>query len=378
MKKSVLLSVLLIIIYSAAKAQLLTQAQYIATYKDYAVSEMKRTGIPAAITLAQGLLETENGNSDLVKKSNNHFGIKCKSNWTGDVVTHDDDARGECFRSYKLAEESYRDHSDFLRNSQRYAFLFNLDPKDYKAWAYGLKKAGYATNPRYPEILIKNIEQNNLQQYTLLAEDELPIFKNTPSAEDVAFKYISVNTTPEKSSADNENMEFDKQVFINSRPAVMCKKGTSLLALATTYNINLAKLLEYNDLDSDGLLPKDQLIFLEKKSKQGSADVYVVQKNETLYDVSQNCGIRLENLKEYNPEKINEVLVVGTTVNLRAIVQPLKATVINSKEILHQVQPKEGLYTISKKYEVSVQQLKDWNNLQDDKLKVGQQLIILK
>ncbi|MEO7801929.1 MAG: glucosaminidase domain-containing protein, partial [Ginsengibacter sp.] len=126
MKRSVFINVLLLITYTSAKAQLLTQAQYVALYKDYAISEMKRTGIPAAITLAQGLLETENGNSELVKKSNNHFGIKCKTNWTGDVVSHDDDAPGECFRSYKYAEDSYRDHSDFLRNSQRYAFLFNI------------------------------------------------------------------------------------------------------------------------------------------------------------------------------------------------------------------------------------------------------------
>lgn len=378
MKKSVFINLLLIIIYNTSHAQLLTQAQYIALYKDYAISEMKRTGIPASITLAQGLLETENGNSDLVKKSNNHFGIKCKNSWTGDVVTHDDDASGECFRSYKSAIDSYRDHSDFLRTSQRYAFLFNLDAKDYKAWAYGLKKAGYATNPRYPDILIKNIEQNNLQQYTLLAAEELQVFKNTPSGDEVAAKFISLNTAPENAVTGNDNLEFDKQIFINSTPAVRCKKGTSLLALATTFNINLARLLEYNDLDSDGLLGKDQLIFLEKKLKQGDKDFYIVQQNKTLYDVAQTCGIRLQNLQQYNPVKANDILSSGTQINLRPAGQIIKEEIIKSKEILHQVQPKEGLYTISKKYEVSVQQIRDWNNLPDDKLKVGQQLIILK
>src|SRR5882757_8211664 len=144
--------------YSAVSAQTITAEQYIEMYKDIAIREMKRMGVPASITLAQGLLETENGNGELVKKSNNHFGIKCKSSWSGGSVSHDDDANGECFRKYSKAEDSYRDHSNFLRGSERYASLFKLAPTDYKGWAYGLKKAGYATNPSYPAILIKSIE----------------------------------------------------------------------------------------------------------------------------------------------------------------------------------------------------------------------------
>ena len=157
-------------------AQRITAEQYIEQYKDIAISEMVRTGVPAAVTLAQGLLETESGNSELVKKSNNHFGIKCKNTWTGTSVTHDDDAIGECFRSYQTAAESFKDHSDFLHTNPRYGFLFRLEATDYRSWAYGLKRAGYATNPRYPETLINNIEQFNLQQYTLLALRELPGF----------------------------------------------------------------------------------------------------------------------------------------------------------------------------------------------------------
>ena len=134
-----------------------------------AVNEMQRSGIPASIILAQGIHETEAGTSELVKKSNNHFGIKCKDSWTGSVVYHDDDERRECFRSYNSSEDSYKDHSDFLHSSSRYAFLFKLDPMDYQSWAYGLKKAGYATNIHYSQILIKLIEDYNLQQYTLIA-----------------------------------------------------------------------------------------------------------------------------------------------------------------------------------------------------------------
>ena len=142
---------------------------YITRYKDLAIAEMKRTGVPAAITLAQGIHETEAGTSVLVKKSNNHFGIKCKDEWRGQSVSHDDDARGECFRKYSAAEDSYRDHSDFLRNRPNYASLFTLDPTDYQGWAYGLKKAGYATNPKYAQVLIKLIQDYNLEDYTLIA-----------------------------------------------------------------------------------------------------------------------------------------------------------------------------------------------------------------
>src|SRR5436190_16848703 len=168
----------------SVKAQKITPEQYIALYKDIAIREMKRMGVPAAITLAQGILETESGNSVLVKKSNNHFGIKCKSSWTAGGVSHDDDAVGECFRTYKTAEESYRDHSNYLRGSERYSFLFDLKATDYKGWSYGLKKAGYATNPKYPNILIKNIEQYNLQQYTLAGADDVPKFESSKYKDD--------------------------------------------------------------------------------------------------------------------------------------------------------------------------------------------------
>src|SRR5438105_2227020 len=166
--------IILFVIMIVAEVRVIAQKTedilaYIATYRDLAINEMKRTGIPAAITLAQGIHETEAGKSDLVKKSNNHFGIKCKATWNGNKVFHDDDARAECFRSYSKAEDSYMDHSDFLKNSQRYAFLFDLDPTDYEGWAYGLKKAGYATNIRYSQVLIKLIEDYNLQDYSLIA-----------------------------------------------------------------------------------------------------------------------------------------------------------------------------------------------------------------
>jgi len=371
--------------FSPAFSQKITAEEYIRIYKDNAIREMKRMGVPAAITLAQGLLETENGNSDLLKKSNNHFGIKCKSSWTAEGVSHDDDAVGECFRTYKDAEGSYRDHSNYLRGNDRYAFLFKLDPRDYKGWAYGLKKAGYATNPRYPDILIKNIEDNNLQQYTLVAVNEVPVFdasKYQSDPEDKAFAELikgkgnSNFQTAFVASAPKEKIE------INGSKAIYETRGRALIAIATENNINLNKLLEYNDLQKDGLLEDDQYIFLEKKSKEGDKDFYVVQNNESLYDVAQKNGIRLQNLYEYNDLREDQKVFTGSKLKLKP---SLKDPTVLTKEMIeittvktYAVQPKEGLYAISKKYGVTIAQLKEWNNLADDNLKVGQQLIVSK
>ena len=362
------------------QAQKMTPEQYIEEYKDIAIREMKRMGVPAAITLAQGLLESECGNSELVKKSNNHFGIKCKSSWTAGSVTHDDDAEGECFRMYKDANESYRDHSNFLRGNDRYAFLFNLDPTDYRGWAYGLKKAGYATNPQYPEILIRNIEKNNLEQYSVAAADEVPVFNASKYEDDPEEKSPVVTF-----NSDDESFAPSK-VTINGLRALFVAKGTSLLAIATSNNINLSRLLEINDLKKDGLLEKDQFVFLEKKSSEGNRNFCIVEQNETLYDIAQKNGIILQKLLEYNNFSGNEQTEAGNRIYLKPQLialapQPSNnsiSAIKTSASNLHKVQPKEGLYSISKKYGVSIEQIKQWNNLQSDNLQIGQQLIISK
>jgi LysM repeat protein len=308
-----------------AMAQQISPEEYINTYKDIAIREMKRMGVPAAITLAQGILETESGNSVLVKKSNNHFGIKCKSSWTGGGVSHDDDAQGECFRQYASAEDSYRDHSNFLRGNSRYGFLFKLDVRDYRGWAHGLKKAGYATNPAYPQILIKNIEKYNLHQYTLAAADEVPKFnseqyeddKEVPTETQATIGTVVNETNLTVSTDDGFSQPYKK----DGKKVVDARKGTSLLKIAEANNIRLVKLLEYNDLQ-DGLLQQDQLIYLEPKPK-----------------------------------------TVG---------------VAEKKPLTHTVQAKEGLYGIAKKYGVTVQAIKDWNQLASDSLNIGQVLVVSK
>ena len=386
LKKILYLFTIVIIDFSIATAQTIKPQEYIEMYKEFAVREMKRMGVPAAITLAQGLLETESGNSDLVKKSNNHFGIKCKTSWTGEGVSHDDDAAGECFRSYKDAEASYRDHSNYLRGTDRYASLFKLNPTDYKGWARGLKKAGYATNPKYPDILIKNIEQYNLQQYSLEAANDVPKIETD--------KYEDDKEPPAIKPAEESTLtEVDTKVsvtgnFINEHKYINATKGTSLLAIATENDIDLSKLLAFNDLEKDGILINDQIIFLQKKSKIGDKDFYIIQEGESLYDVAQKNGIQLMPLLSYNQLTQTTVVTVGTKLYLKpsaetqqagAIKEAAESTsTINTTAKTHSVQPREGLYSIAKKYKVSVQQLREWNNLNTDDLQIGQQLIVSK
>jgi hypothetical protein len=279
------MSIKLVTLWIAIAAAKSLQAQYSAdvinyinTYKGVAMSEMQRSGIPAAIILAQGIHESEAGTSELVKKSNNHFGIKCRDDWKGPSVTHDDDARGECFRSYATPEESYKDHSDFLRGSTRYASLFNYAPDDYEDWAHGLKKAGYATNIHYPQILIKLIKDYNLQQYTLIAmgrmkpsEEIVLQIPGTPgdgktggvaAADPAGVMDTAARTQTAVNYPDGEFM-------INNTRVVFVKAGTSLLWVANQYELPLARLLEFNELKEEDVLVKDQLLYLQRKRKTG-------------------------------------------------------------------------------------------------------------
>lgn len=362
-------------------AQRLTIEEYVDQFKDIAMNEMKRSGVPASITLAQGILESENGNSELVKKSNNHFGIKCKSNWTGESVTHDDDANGECFRAYTNAGDSYRDHSDFLKANQRYASLFKLDPTDYAGWARGLKKAGYATNPRYPELLIKYIEQNGLQQYSLMVLNKLPAADSSTMVQATqVVPAIAANSNQSLPVSNDAVISADpgKIISINNSKCVYAKKGTSLLAIAGKHNISLTKLMDFNDMAEDGLLEKDRYIYLQKKQKAGEQEFYTVRQGETIYDVAELTGIQLKYLLEYNNLNTGSVPAPNTKLVLQPGVQDdLKNTVV-AKNKIHVVGPKEGLYGIARTYSVTVQQLREWNKLESDNLKIGQQIIVSK
>ncbi|RYG46442.1 MAG: LysM peptidoglycan-binding domain-containing protein, partial [Chitinophagaceae bacterium] len=334
-----------LVLVSAAQERM-TAAQYIAGFKNIAMSEMRRTGIPASIKLAQGLLEAEMGNSNLVKRSNNHFGIKCKTEWTGESVSHDDDEKGECFRKYNNPEDSYRDHSDFLRSRDRYASLFNLRPDDYKGWAYGLKKAGYATNPRYPQMLIYNIEKYNLQQY-----DEIVINSPQPTPEEENLATDEPVNEPETTlltGGVNEvasAADYKVKTRRNGLSAVFAAKGTSLLAIATVHQVALTRLLEYNDLKKDGLLQEDAWIYLERKNKESSQSTHTAIKGETLFDISQSHGVQLSRLVDYNNMPPEEPLTAGTVVHLKAVPMDIASNgSARTGKFLHEVAPKEGLY----------------------------------
>jgi hypothetical protein len=331
--------------------------EYISKYKEIAIREMQRTGVPASITLAQGILESQNGESDLAKRSNNHFGIKCKPEWTGGKVYHDDDARGECFRSYDNAEQSYVDHSDFLKNRPYYTFLFKLDPTDYEGWARGLKKAGYATNPIYAQQLITLIQRYNLQEYTLIAlqktkEQQKEMF--TYAKEEKAVVNDPAATTPQIASDTNKPADktepipvmgvvtiegakediqpevtpavfYDAALYpggpftINSTKVILAREGTSLLALANEFGISYKNLLEFNEMDDHtDILGFDQLVFLARKPKKGNKDLHMVEKNETMEIIAQKEGVQLEALLSYNRVPKGRQPVTGERIYLRA------------------------------------------------------------
>ena len=375
------IAILFSILSFAATAQRVTVEEYIEQFKDIAMYEMKRSGIPASITLAQGILESENGNSELVKKSNNHFGIKCKSNWNGEVVTHDDDENGECFRAYANANASYRDHSNFLKFSARYSSLFRLDQKDYTSWALGLKTVGYATNPKYPDLLIKYIEQYDLQQYTLKVLSQLlvkDLVKENDSAETkipIIFSKYQVNDTP---FVTGIKIDADKVIYINKTKCVFVEKGTSLLVVANKKNISLSKLMDFNDIMEEGILSKSQYVYLHKKQKTGDTEFYISQPGETMYDMAQKVGIQFRYLLAYKNLNIGVHLNANTKLFLHPIFTRTTNKGGDKKIKLHFVAAKEGLAAIAKLYDVTVQQLKKWNKLVSDNLKIGQKILISK
>ena len=309
---------------------------YIDKFKDIAIYEMQRTGVPAAITLAQGILESGYGESDLCKNSNNHFGIKCKLEWLGEKVYSDDDTKQECFRKYNEAKDSYKDHSDFLKTRPNYTNLFTLDPTDYEGWAVGLKKAGYATEKDYANRLISLINTYDLNNYSLLAlnKNYIPKISVASNSNDFSIlKSKTITTTVVDDEKDIEEIKvnantsnikseekstYPNTIFrINNSNVIFAEAGTSLLGLAQEYNISLNKLFSYNDIKPIEVLQKNQLIFLEKKQKKSAKEFHVVAEGETLYDIAQKEGIRLEYLAELNNINQDITPLVGETIYLK-------------------------------------------------------------
>ncbi|MFZ1688435.1 MAG: glucosaminidase domain-containing protein [Flavobacteriales bacterium] len=303
----------------------LTAEDYIELWKSVAVEKMKQHGIPASITLAQGLLESGNGNSELAREANNHFGIKCTPDWSGGKSYHDDDRKNDCFRKYRDAADSYEDHSKFLQRP-RYASLFELRTTDYKGWAHGLKKAGYATDPAYPRKLIELIERYELNK--LDEGQDISWRKQETSNAGIDGKERSVGRSREKKQ--KKSRVGDEEVTVNIGQGRLVEKfegrvkftrakaGDSIKKIAADMETMPGWVAGWNDLDKDAALDEGQLVFLSPKlNKSKRSATHEVRAGDSLWSISQQYGVKLSKLCAYNSLKPTDALRTGMVVHLR-------------------------------------------------------------
>jgi LysM repeat protein len=305
-----LLPALLLVWCNGLLAQKNTPEDYIGQWKDVAVKKMQEHRIPASITLAQGILESGNGNSELARKGNNHFGIKCTPDWTGGKTYHDDDRRNECFRKYTNAAQSYEDHARFLQRP-RYAALFELKPTDYKGWAHGLKKAGYATDPNYPQKLINLIERYEL--HDLDRGVDLAVRKPERQVTDKPVKRTPPSTDVITIGGSRQVEQFEGRIKY-----VRAREGDDFRKLARDLEMTHGMIARWNDMDKNASLQEGQMIFIQPKRKAArSALVHVVHTGEDLWSISQTHGVKLASLEKYNGISSGTPLQEGRTIHLR-------------------------------------------------------------
>lgn len=333
-KKAILLAGILLGALQVVPAQgpvRQTREEYVDRYKSIAVAQMERYGIPASITMAQGILESDCGNSWLSLQSNNHFGIKCKRNWTGEKIYYDDDAKGECFRCYPSVEASYHDHAEFLDSQPRYDSLFAYSPTDYKSWARGLKAAGYATAPDYAHRLVRIIEENRL--YLLDQPDGERLY---------AASRAGGLTDPERWFADQSSMEVtaggsstidpdNYRVTINAHNGynvyetngvhyVLAKEGDTFENIGRKFRLSARNLRKFNDLKDKKAQPMtDEAVYIERKKKrwEGNARTHVCREGETAYSIGQSYGVRTRSIEKLNRLKPGSVLEEGHQIRIK-------------------------------------------------------------
>lgn len=297
MKKQLIFLILLSHV-SFATDRVISRSEYISSWKFVAIEQMKLHGIPASITMAQGILESGNGNSKLAKEGKNHFGIKCHG-WEGEKMYLDDDAKDECFRVYADAKDSYMDHSEFLKKYKRYEFLFSYKSTDYKSWARGLKDAGYATNPSYAEILIKLIEEENLYEL---------------DNEKINSQSILIS---KKNNSTSSHLFYMNQ---NGTNYIIVKKGDTFFKISQEIGVSMSLLRRFNDFHSERefLLPGEK-IYIEPKVRKSKKEKFIIlDSKRTLRDISQEKGIRLKSLmKRNNIFTPDQHLPKGTKVFLK-------------------------------------------------------------
>jgi hypothetical protein len=314
--------------------QRISKQEYIETYKELAIREMQRYGIPASITMAQALLESDDGNSPLSQESNNHFGIKCHNNWTGETVYHNDDKQNECFRKYPQVIDSYEDHSQLLTTAKRYASLFSLRADDYKGWAYGLRKAGYATNPQYPELLIQIIENNQL--YLLDDPSKAGSYMLTNNNKTSNYNKASKRShkkTPDKQIVDNnktvKRYNTDPEWVVstarhlvmqrNNVDYIIAKEGDTFESLSNELDLMRWEFYSYNDFPKNYEPHAGEIIYLQPKRRYAEKgnEKHIVAPGETMQSISQFYALKMRRLYRFNDMKQPAQPATGDTLWLR-------------------------------------------------------------
>lgn len=304
---------------SVSGQQKMTLEEYIERFKDVAMEEMRTNGIPASIKLAQGILESGFGNSDLAVIGNNHFGIKCHG-WGGRTFFKDDDHKDECFRAYADPEESFRDHSEFLTGRSRYAGLFKLDMDDYKGWAKGLRKAGYATNPQYPDLLIGIIERNRLYEYDQLVlaalDGRKPAGISSRPAGQTSWRSASGD------QLNRQDADQERETHENNRVKyIYARQGDTPESIAEELGMWPREIYRYNDMQSSGSIKVGQIVYLQPKRRRGSEQYHFVKSGETMYDISQQYAIRLKSLYQRNNMEEGQEPETGQRIYLQGRVR---------------------------------------------------------
>lgn len=377
---------------------------YIDQYREIAVAEMHRSGIPASIKLAQGILESDAGRSELALNSSNHFGIKCGPIWDGPTFYKEDDDRDKrgkliksCFRVFSDPAESYQAHSQFLRNpnkAYRYGWLFDLDRTDYKSWAWGLKESGYATNPRYAVLLISLIEKYQLYSFdyyeppTRIMVSRERESRSVTTAEKISPRQI---TTSWKANGTDDIQVIRGKVTNNGLTLVYAEKDDTPEILAGRYDVEVSDLIEFNERISgpSQTLMTAERVYLEKKKKKykGSTRAHTVLKGESIYEIAQIYGLRLDKLLKRNRLEPGEEPVPGSHIYLRkkvsqrnrpVVIKHLPIPEAEEKPVVsnHIVERGDTLFSIARKYDLTVDQIKSINDLQTSLIIPGQILTV--
>lgn len=300
----------------------ITPEMYIEMFKEAAIADMLKTGVPSSITLAQGMYESDYGNSPLAKGANNHFGIKCHKEWSGDTYHKDDDAPNECFRKYENVMQSYDDHSNFLRSRSRYHFLFELEISDYKGWSHGLKKAGYATNPSYANKIIGLIEKYNLSDFDAqgvkvpIAADEnvSPLKIDSKASSSKTSSHTPAKS--KKTSADEKTTSITANT-VNGVPFVYAREGDTWTKISSDNGIELWQVLEFNDAEKNDVIGTGQKVFIKAKKNSGETFTHIFQEGESMHGISQQYGVKLSKLYKMNQLQPGANVEVGTKIYLK-------------------------------------------------------------